>query len=51
LAERVLAEASDGDPQKSKELYRQLDDVTGRAIDLMQRQRDILQKEIGQLDG
>ncbi len=49
LAERVYTEATEGDTQKSRQLYQELADVTTRAIDLMQRQRDILEKEIGQL--
>lgn len=49
LAERVFAEASDGDPRRSRELYQELADVTAQAIDLMQQQREILRKEIGRI--
>ena len=48
LAERVYAEAAEGNTETSRQLYRELADVTTRAIDLMQQQRDILEKEIGQ---
>lgn len=49
LAQRVLSEANEGDPLRSRELYQELSDVTGQAIELMQRQRDILRKEIGKI--
>ena len=51
LAERVSAEVREGDAQDSQTLYRELSDVTGQAIGLMQRQRDILETEITQLAG
>lgn len=46
LAERVLAEAHEGDTEESKELYQELAFVTTQAIELMQRQRDILQQAV-----
>lgn len=46
LAERVYAEASEGDARESRELYQELAQVTTQAIELMQRQRSILEQEI-----
>jgi hypothetical protein len=46
LAERVYNEATEGDTEESRELYKELSNVTAQAIDLMQRQRDILEKEV-----
>jgi hypothetical protein len=51
LAERVSAEVREGDSQDSRTLYEELSEVTGQAISLMQRQRDILEQEISQLGG
>lgn len=45
LAERVYAEASEGATLESLALYRELSDVTSQAIDLMQKQREMLEKE------
>ncbi|MGE5579406.1 MAG: hypothetical protein ACM3WU_05100 [Bacillota bacterium] len=50
LAQKVLAEATDGDPRRSRELYQELADVTTQAIELMQKQRDILRKEISRIE-
>jgi len=50
LAQKVLTEAKEGDPRKSRELYQELVDVTSQAIDLMQQQRDILRKEIVRME-
>lgn len=46
LAESVHAEVQEGDTEESRELYRELADVTTQAIELMQRQRDILQQAV-----
>ena len=46
LAERVYAETQEGDTEESRELYEELAYVTTQAIELMQRQRDILQDAV-----
>ncbi|MGE5560563.1 MAG: hypothetical protein ACM3XN_05870 [Chloroflexota bacterium] len=49
LAERVFAEAADGDTADSKQLYQELASVTDQAITLMKRQKDILESEVRKL--
>jgi gas vesicle protein len=46
LVEQIYDEVKQGDPQASQELYQELKDVSDQAINIIERQKEIVDNEL-----
>ncbi|RXI99802.1 hypothetical protein DS745_13015 [Anaerobacillus alkaliphilus] len=46
LVEQIYQEVSDGDQQTSKELYQQLSSISDKAIEIMEKQKEMFDEEV-----
>lgn len=49
LAERVFQQVEEGDTHSSKELYEQLSETSNKAIEIIQRQKEMFDDELQKL--
>ncbi|CAH2713876.1 hypothetical protein BACCIP111895_01030 [Neobacillus rhizosphaerae] len=46
LVERIVQEVNERDAQSSKELYRKLSNISNQAIEIIDRQKQIIDEEV-----
>ncbi|OCA87934.1 hypothetical protein A8F94_08885 [Bacillus sp. FJAT-27225] len=49
LVEQIYEEVNQGDSQASQQLYQELKDVSDQAIDIIERQKEIVDSELGKM--